>query len=178
MENEDKNLASPTFREPASKGWGRRAAIGGVVAVAVVGAAGFAAARSDVFSFGMGGHMMHAHMGGGGFMEHRIGSVLDEIDVTSEQEDKIWEIIDKARDEIGPTFRDFRETREQVIELLGAPSIDRAAAEKLRSERVAAIDAASRKMTTALLDAAAVLTPEQRVKLVEHLKVRRGRGRW
>ena len=97
-------------------------------------------------------------------MEHRIGSVLDEIDVTSEQEDKIWAIIEEARDEIGPTFRDFRETREQVIELLGAPYIDRAAAEKLRSERVAAIDAASRKMTTALLDAAAVLTPEQRVR--------------
>ncbi|APO78290.1 LTXXQ motif family protein (plasmid) [Rhizobium etli 8C-3] len=178
MENEDKNLADLTFSEPASKGWGRRAAIGGLVAVAVVGAAGFAAARSDVFGFGMGGHMMQAHMGGGGFMEHRLGSVLDELDATSEQEDKLWEIIDKARDEIGPVFRDFRETRAQVIELLGAPTIDRAAAEKLRSERIAAIDEASRKMTTALLDAAAVLTPEQRVKLVEHLKERRGHGRW
>jgi protein CpxP len=181
MENEDKNLASLTSGEPASKGWGRRAAIGGlaaVAAVAVVGAAGFAAARSDVFGFGMGGHMMYAHMGGGGFMEHRIGSVLDELDATSEQEDKLWEIIDKARDEIGPTFRDFRQTREQAIDLLGAPTIDRAAAERLRSERIAAIDEASRKMTTALLDAAAVLTPEQRAKLVEHLKERRGRGRW
>ncbi|PKA40073.1 Spy/CpxP family protein refolding chaperone [Rhizobium sullae] len=178
MENEDKNLASPTSGEPASKGWGRRTAIGSLAAVAIVGAAGFAAARSDGFGFGMGGHMMHAHMGGSGFMEHRIGSVLDEIDATSEQEDKLWEIIDKARDEIGPTFRDVRETREQVIELLGAPTVDRAAAEKLRSERIAAIDEASRKMTTALLDAAAVLTPEQRAKLVEHLKERRGHGRW
>ncbi|WP_163268882.1 Spy/CpxP family protein refolding chaperone [Chelativorans alearense] len=178
MENEDKNLASPTAGEPASRSWGRRTAIGGLAAVAIVGAIGFAAARSDGFSFGMGGHMMHAHMGGGGFMEHRIGSVLDELDATPEQEDKLWDIIDNARGEIRPTFQDFRETREEVIELLGAPTIDRAAAEKLRSERIAAIEEASRKMTTALLDAAEVLTPEQRAKLVEHLKERRGHGRW
>ncbi|MDK1373531.1 MULTISPECIES: Spy/CpxP family protein refolding chaperone [unclassified Sinorhizobium] len=183
MENEDKNLVSPTAGEPASKGWGRRAAIGGLATVAVVGAVGFAAARSDDFGFGMGrfgmgGHMMHAHMGGGGFMEHRIDSMFDELDTTPEQEDKLWDIIDKARGEIRPTFRDFRETREEVIELLGAPTLDRAAAEKLRSERIATIDEASRKMTTALLDAAEVLTPEQRAKLVKHLKERRGHGRW
>jgi Spy/CpxP family protein refolding chaperone len=182
MENENKNPASPAVSEPASKGWGRRAAIGGIAAVAVVGAVGFAAARSDDFGFGMGrfgmgGHMMQAHMGGG-FMEHRIGSMLDELEATPEQEDKLWDIIDKARAEVRPTFRDFRETREEVIELLGASTIDRAAAEKLRSERIAAIDEASRKMTTALLDAAEVLTPEQRAKLVEHLKERSGRGRW
>jgi Spy/CpxP family protein refolding chaperone len=182
MENENKNAASPAAGDPASRGWGRRAAIGGIAAVAVVGAVGFAAARSDDFGFGigrfgMGGHMMQAHMGGG-FMEHRIGSVLDELEATPEQEDKLWDIIDKARAEVRPTFRDFRETREEVIELLGASTIDRAAAEKLRSERIAAIDEASRKMTTALLDAAEVLTPEQRAKLVEHLKERRGRGRW
>lgn len=183
METEDKNLASPTASEAVSKGWSRRAAIGSIAAVAVVSGIGFAAARSDDFGFGMGrfgmgGHMMHGHMGGGDFMEHRIGSVLDELNATSEQEDKLWDIIDKARDEIRPTFREFRETRQEVIELLGAATIDRAAAEKLRSERIAAIDAASRKMTTALLDVAEVLTPEQRTKLVEHLKERGGRGRW
>ncbi|MCA1439898.1 Spy/CpxP family protein refolding chaperone [Ensifer sp. IC4062] len=182
MENEDKNLASPAASKTASNSWSRRAAIGGLAAVTVAGGIGYAAARSDDFGFGMGrfgmgGHMMQAHMGGG-FMEHRIGSVLDELDATPEQEDKLWDIIDKARSEIRPTFRDFRETREEVIELLGASTIDRAAAERLRSERIAAIDEASRKMTTALLDAAEVLTPQQRSKLVEHLKERRGHGRW
>ncbi|MDE4603605.1 Spy/CpxP family protein refolding chaperone [Sinorhizobium meliloti] len=183
MENEDNDLSGRGAGKAVSKGWGRHAAIGGLAAVAAVSAVGFAAARSDDFGFGigrfgMGGHVMHAHMGGGGLMEHRIGTMLDELDATPEQEDKLWDIIDNARAEIRPTFRDFRETREEVIELLGAPGIDRAAAEKLRSERIAAIDEASRKMTTALLDAAEVLTPEQRVKLVKHLRERGGHGRW
>jgi Spy/CpxP family protein refolding chaperone len=77
-----------------------------------------------------------------------------------------------------PVFRDFRDTHEAVAEIIAAPTIDRAAAEKLRSERIAAIDAASRKMTTALVEAAEVLTPEQRAKLVEHFKERRSHGRW
>ncbi len=129
---QDNDLSGRGAGKAVSKGWGRHAAIGGLAAVAAVSAVGFAAARSDDFGFGMGrfgmgGHVMHAHMGGGGVMEHRIGTMLDELDATPEQEDKLWDIIDNARAEIRPTFRDFRETREEVIELLGAPGIDRAA---------------------------------------------------
>ena len=36
--------------------------------------------------------------------------------------------------------RDIRESRDEVAALLGAPTVDRAAAEKLRAERVAAIE--------------------------------------
>jgi protein CpxP len=116
MDNEEKDLSGPGAGKAVSKGWGRHAAIGGLAAVAAVSAVGFAAARSDDFGFGMGrfgmgGHVMQAHMGGGGFMEHRIGTMLDELDATPEQEDKLWDIIDDARAEIRPTFRDFRETR-------------------------------------------------------------------
>ena len=50
--------------------------------------------------------------------------------------------------------------------------------EELRAERVPAIDEASRKMTAAILDAAEVLTPEQRKELVEHFEERGGHGRW
>jgi Spy/CpxP family protein refolding chaperone len=104
--------------------------------------------------------------------------MLDQIDATPEQEDKLWEIIDNTRSELRPTFREFRETREQIAGILGAPTIDRAALEKLRSDRIATIDATSRKVTDALVQAAEVLTPEQRAKLVEHFKERDGHGRW
>jgi protein CpxP len=62
--------------------------------------------------------------------------------------------------------------------LLGAATIDREAAEKLRAERIAAADEASRKLTTALLDAAEVLTAEQRAELLEHFEDRGWHRRW
>jgi periplasmic protein CpxP/Spy len=183
MENDDLDRANSSAGTPPEKAWWRRAAIGGIVAIAAVAAIGFAAAASGEFGpgmgrFGMGGHMMHAHMGGMGFGERGMSHVLDEIDATPEQEEKLWAIVDAARSEMRPMFRDFRDTHEAVAQILAAPTIDRAAVEKLRSERVAAIDEASRKMTTALVEAAEVLTPEQRSKLVEHFKERRSHGRW
>lgn len=71
-------------------------------------------------------------------------------------------------------MREFRDARGEVMELMTAPTIDRAAAETLRAARIAAIDEASKKITAAALDAAEVLTPEQRAKLVEQMKERRG----
>ena len=49
---------------------------------------------------------------------------------------------------------------------LGARQLNRAAAiEALRARRIAAMDQISRRVTTAMEDAANVLTPDQRVKL-------------
>ena len=86
--------------------------------------------------------------------------------------------MDGVRAEVRPVMRDFRNTREDLTKLLGASSVDRAAVEKLRSERIAEIDQVSQKMTAALVEAAEVLTPEQRAKLVEHLEERRSHRRW
>lgn len=179
MENDDLDMPGSNAGTPSEKAWWRRAAIGGLTAIAAIAAIGIAGAASGEFGrFGMGGHMMHAHMGGMGFGGQGMSHMLDEIDATPEQEEKLWAIIDAARGEMRPVFRDFRDTHEAVTEIIAAPTIDRAAAEKLRSERIAAIDQASRKMTTALIDAAEVLTPEQRAKLVEHIKERREHSRW
>lgn len=184
MENDDRNPANSREGAPAATGWGRRLVIGGVAAVAAVAAIGLAGAASGDFGpglgmdrVGMGGHMMNAHWGMG-FGERRMEHVLDQIGATPEQEDKLWAIIDSTRSELRPTFREFRETREQIADILGASTIDRAALEKLRSERIATIDATSRKMTDALVQAAEVLTPEQRTKLLQHFKERDSHGRW
>ena len=180
MANDDlNNPVNPNGTTPAGGSWVRRTVIGGVAAVAVIGAIGLAAAASDFGrDFGMGGfghggfggHMMPARMGMGmGFGGFgMMGDVLDDIGATPEQEDKLWSIIDNARGEVRPAFREFRETRKEIAGILGAATIDRAALEKLRSDRIATIDATSKKVTAALADAAEVLTPEQRAKLLEH----------
>jgi Spy/CpxP family protein refolding chaperone len=54
-----------------------------------------------------------------------------------------------------------------------APEIDREAAERLRAEKIETIDRASRRMTDALIEAAEVLTPEQRAALIEKFEERR-----
>ncbi|TJX07212.1 MAG: periplasmic heavy metal sensor, partial [Mesorhizobium sp.] len=87
-------------------------------------------------------------------------------------------IMDKLHDDVRPIMRGFRDTRDDVAKLLGAATIDREAAEKLRAERIAAVDEASRKLTSALLDAAEVLTAEQRAELVEHFEDRGWHRRW
>lgn len=146
--------------------------------VAVLALAGIGVAGA------MGGDHMRSHMmeigmkHGGHFAGRGFGRALDAVDATAEQEDRIWAIIDGARAELRPMMRDFRDTRTTVMELLAAPTIDRDAAETLRAERIAAIDEASKKMIAAALDAAEVLTPEQRAKLAEQMKERKGPGRW
>lgn len=158
--------------------WLRRVGIG-AVAVAAVAGIGLAAARSSDFGpggFGMGGNFMHARMAG--FAEGRVDRILERIDATPEQTEKFWAIVDGARSQMRPKMREFREARGEALDILTAATIDRAAAETLRAERIAAIDEASKTMTAAILDAAEVLTPEQRTKLKEHFEQRRGERRW
>jgi Spy/CpxP family protein refolding chaperone len=177
---------------PQKKSWGKRIAIGGI-AIAALAGVGVAGALSQDYGrmqrFGMGGgdgrpgmHMQanfrHGMgFGGPGFGRHHLERMLEEVDATPEQEDKLEAIMDKLHDDVRPIMRGFRDTRDDVAKLLGAVTIDREAAEKLRAERVAAVDEASRKLTTALLDAAEVLTAEQRAELAEHFEDR-GWHRW
>jgi Spy/CpxP family protein refolding chaperone len=143
-----------------------------VLALAGIGAAG-------AMGGGMGPQFMEIGMRHGGHFAGRgLGRALEAVDATAEQEERIWAIIDGARAELRPMMREFRDTRTAVMELVAAPTIDRAAAEALRAERIAAIDEASKKLTAAALDAAEVLTPEQRARLAERMKERRGPGRW
>jgi periplasmic protein CpxP/Spy len=188
MENENQTTPStPAAKEGARSGkWLRGIAIG-ATALAALGGIGLVAARSDdlggrhqmMGQSGMGGHVQNASMRHGmKFGERRMERMLDEIDATPEQAEKLKTIFASVREDMRPMFEDMQDTREDIADLLAAPTVDRAAAEKLRAERVAAIDETSRKLTAAILDAAEVLTPEQRKQLVEHFEERDGPGRW
>lgn len=158
---------------------GRRAKWIVAGAVSVLALAGIGVAAATGGGGGMSHHMMEIGMKhGGNFAGRGLGRALDAVDATAEQEDRIWAIIDDARAELRPAMREFRDARTALIELVAAPAIDRAAAETLRAERIAAIDEASKKLTAAALDAAEVLTPEQRAKLVEQINERGGPRRW
>jgi Spy/CpxP family protein refolding chaperone len=57
--------------------------------------------------------------------------------------------------------------RTQAVTLLTAPTIDRTAIERLRTEQMGLAESASKRIAQALADAAEVLTPEQRRKVSE-----------
>ncbi len=177
MSNQDNNetninpeAAGPTIEHDANetapkRRFGMTFLVGATIAGAIVVAAGAAIAQGGM---GHGKGMM------GGFAEHRFERIMDKIDATDAQQDKIWQIVDRTRSDLRPVGREFRDSREKVAELLAAPTIDKAAVESLRAERIAAIDAASKKAVDALVEAAEVLTPEQRAELAKEIKERRG----
>lgn len=173
----NQDTEAPVAESPVGVRWVRWVAIGAITLVGL-GGLGLVAAQSDDFGRAMHGHMMHASMGGKGFSERRLGYVLDAIKATPEQSEKLRAIVTRTRDDMGSTREGFIDARDRFAEILGASTIDRAAAEKLRAERIQAVDDASKKLTNALLDAAEVLTPEQRAELLQHFKERRAFHRW
>ena len=104
--------------------------------------------------------------------EKMVSRMLSRVDATDEQKKKVAEIVKTAIGDMKAIRDKARNGRRATAELLSGPSIDRNALEALRAEQIQSADAASRRMTQALADAAEVLTPEQRAKLGERMKSR------
>lgn len=100
-----------------------------------------------------------------GRIERRVERVLDKVDASSEQQQKITAIFQKAADDIFALRAQHLEGRKQIREALAAPTIDRARIETLRVEQMKLADTAAKRVTDALAEAAEVLTPAQRAEL-------------
>ena len=149
--------------ESRKQGMGRKLVIGAVALVAVIGAGIGAMAYADG---GMGpGQWRGKFMRG--FMEYRVEQILTDVGASTEQKDKIKTIFKTTMDEVRPQRGEHKQMHEQVVKLLEAPTIDRNAIEALRAKKVAEIDAKSKIIAKAVADAAEILTPDQRKKLIE-----------
>lgn len=160
---------SPIAPVPAKR-WPRALMLGGVMAAGIaLGASGLAAA---------------AMMGGGGWhhgprlerIQNFVRMSLDSVAATSDQEAKVHDIVATAFTDLAPKPEDRMAMRKQAIDLLRAPTIDKAAIEKLRSDFVARTDAKSKRFTEAVLAIADVLTPDQRAKLADRAQMWAERG--
>jgi len=100
--------------------------------------------------------------------------MLSHVNASDEQKAKVADVTKAALKELWPLREQHRAARTRAVELLAQPSIDREALEQLRATQVQLADAASRRVTQALADAAEVLTPEQRSQLAERWKWRMG----
>lgn len=154
-----------------------------LVAALIAGAAGGYVGKSYAhghFGGGMGGPMGMS-MGMGGPMdpakvdtqvERMIKHFAVEVDATVAQRDKLTAIAKAAAKDLLPLRDKLQSGHQQALAIAGAPTVDRAAIEKLRGEQMALADTASKRMTQAMADAAEVLTPEQRQKLAQRVKSR------
>jgi protein CpxP len=93
--------------------------------------------------------------------------VLDEVDASSAQTEQVTAIVFGFMQELHGLKAEHRTRREALLAALAAPEISRAELETLRAEELATLDAVSQKLVDAVVNAAAVLTPEQRAQLVE-----------
>ena len=103
------------------------------------------------------------------FIQHSVAHALDLVGASSEQEAKVHDIIAAKFADIAPKLGDHEALRKQALELLAAPTVDRAAVERLRLDAVAIFDARSKAIVGGVLDVADQLTPQQRAALADQI---------
>jgi Spy/CpxP family protein refolding chaperone len=107
----------------------------------------------------------------GGHMEH----LLDAVNATDTQRSQIEAIFKAARQDLAGQRDAGMKLHQQMATLYTAANIDAAAIEAVRAQISAQHEAASKRLSQASIDAARVLTPEQRAKIGELMKKRQAR---
>lgn len=110
-------------------------------------------------------------------IERRIERLVNAVGATPQQKERLVAIATAAQADLRPLREQQRAARLRGMQLLAAPTIDRAALEQVRVAQMQAADARSRRTVQAMADAAEVLTPEQRAKAAERMKRRMERRR-
>jgi len=130
---------------------------------------------------------MHHGMGGGDMGGHgmfrgspeRVGRMvdhmLDGLNATDAQRSQIKQIATAAATDLKAQAEAGRGLRQRAMQAFTAPNVDAAAVEQIRQQMLQQHDQMSRRMTQAMLDAARVLTPEQRARLGERIRDRQAR---
>ena len=102
-------------------------------------------------------------------IERMVKHAAIEIDATQEQQEKITALVTAVAKDLKPVQDRLHATGKELHDLLLANTIDRAALEQLRTERLADAERISKNLVSALADVAEVLSPEQRKLLDERI---------
>ncbi len=112
----------------------------------------------------------HGGMGmGGPMMGHMSERMLDRVNATPEQRTQLKAIRDAAMADLKGQRESHTALRDEAKNLFTQPTVDANAVEALRQKMLAQHDAASKRISQAMLDASRVLTPEQRQQLADDM---------
>ncbi len=110
-------------------------------------------------------------------MRERVGFGIEyglrKLDATTEQQDQILSITDAAIDDLIRLHEAHPKPHAELQSLISAETLDRQGLEALRMSQLTMIDQFSRRLLEAATDSLAVLTQEQRQKLLEHIEQHR-----
>ncbi len=154
------------------QGPGRRTRHGFLSGIVLGGVAGAVLAVSVGAFAQFGGHRSAGH---GAFdadfaverAEFAIEMILGRIDATDAQQDQITTIVQGVIADAQTVMAEHGNTHEAMREILTQPYVDRVALEQLRASAILDADTTSQRVVQAIADVADVLTPEQRVELME-----------
>jgi Spy/CpxP family protein refolding chaperone len=116
-------------------------------------------------------------MGGGMFggpsehMARGLDHLLDGLNASDAQRTQVKQIAQAAAADVKAQHEAGRALRDKAMQIFAAPTVDAAAAESVRQQMLAQHDQVSRRMLQAMLDVSKVLTPEQRAKAAERMKL-------
>jgi len=152
---------------PLSNPKHRRIALIAIAASLVVAGGTIAYAHSG----GDHGHMMSR--GSEDHLEH-MQEMLSRIGASDAQKAQIKGILEPAFQEMKNAHEAHSAAFRQFHEEITAPSIDRARLEALRAGQIKSLDEASKRLVTAISDAAEVLSPEQRAAFAKQISKHHG----
>ena len=151
-----------------------------LLAVPVLLGAGICAVRAQAADDGFGFGPPGFHGGGTpeqhkAFMQRRLDKMLDMVKANDSQRPAIKAIFERMFAEMQPIHQQHKQLHDAIVTAFTADTVDRTAVEKLRLQVTALVDQGSQVFSKALLDAAQVLTPEQRQTLAKFIQEHHGR---
>jgi Spy/CpxP family protein refolding chaperone len=142
--------------------------IAALLAVAVIGVAVGSIASTG--PWGRDPERMRKHA------DFAVEYALREVDATPEQVAQVKAIVGQALTALDGVHDRHEANRDALVAALSQPEVSRADVQAIRAQELALADAASVQIVDALVDAAAVLTPEQRSELIELAREFHGHG--
>ncbi len=174
------NTPTPTHRPTRAPGraWPLLLATLGLALAAGLSQPVLAAGPGGPGGHGMMGHAGgHGGHGGHGMMGHGMGMMggrlLESVGATEQQRQQIQAIMAAAHKDLQAQREGGKALHEQMRAAFTATTVDARVVEALRQQMLARHDAASKRMSQAMIDAAAVLSPEQRQKLADKMAQRK-----